>query len=68
MRGFKEEQFIVRKEADLNWGRKGWSGRGWRGRYVGCPEAPDGSESTGGTRFATVLYRSLQLLLPTSNL
>lgn len=31
---------------ELNWSAKGWSGRGWRGRYVGVPEAPDGTPLT----------------------
>ena len=43
MRGFNEQERRVRKESEVNWSRKGWSGKGWRGRYVGCPEAPDGS-------------------------
>ena len=31
----------------MRWDTKGWSGRQWGGRYVGCPEAPDGSELDG---------------------
>ena len=27
----------------MNWSKRGWSGIQWGGRYVGCPEAPDGS-------------------------
>lgn len=28
---------------EMNWSRKGWSGRTWKGRYVGIPEAADGT-------------------------
>lgn len=35
-----------RKFSEMGWSRRGWSGKQWKGRYVGCPEAPDGTPLT----------------------
>ena len=35
---------VTRKVSEQNWSERGWSGGIWGGRYVGCPEAPDGSK------------------------
>ena len=43
---------VERRVSEMNWSRYGWSGRKWGGRYVGCPEAADGTPLT---EFASVV-------------
>ena len=43
---------VERRVSELNWSQYGWSGRKWGGRYVGCPEAADGTPLT---EFASVV-------------
>ena len=53
------ERQVSRRISEMNWDVKGWSGKQWGGRYVGCPEAPDGSELL----FTTVTVASKSICL-----